>query len=347
MSLKVFILFVIFFGGFIFLPMLQTHCISKLVYALFLKERKTSTVIISFIWKFALVTIIGITWFIISLNIDNSVFYKYTGDVDPIGFVLIIEQAIFTITFFVNLFISLPLIIYKYSKNKDKKDEKKKNKAKLAQTIAYVIALFPVCVVLTAASFISMRAMEEERYTVKKPVMYIYPEKEMDLNIKFGHEDYIEVSYPKYKDSWNIHVDTDGTIYDYDTDRNYYALYWEAKDNVIEDFNDGFVVKGEDVTSFLEEKLEILGLNEREINEFIIYWLPIMEKNKYNLIRFRTTEEVNEYMPLEISENPDTLIRVIMDFKALDKKITVKEQKLEKVERKGYTIVEWGGRELK
>ena len=72
-----------------------------------------------------------------------------------------------------------------------------------------------------------------------------------------------------------------------------------------------------------------------------------MENNNYNFIRFRTLKEINEYMPLEFSEKPDTLIRVIMDFKPLNKKINVKEQKLEKMQRKGFTIVEWGGREIK
>ena len=32
-----------------------------------------------------------------------------------------------------------------------------------------------------------------------------------------------------------------------------------------------------------------------------------------------------------------------MDFKGLDEPIKVKEQQLTKVERNGFTIVEWGG----
>ena len=146
---------------------------------------------------------------------------------------------------------------------------------------------------------------------------------------------------------WNVSVDSNGNIYDYKTKRNYYALYWEGKGNDNVSFDEGFVVKGEDTTKFLEEKLEILGLNEKEINEFIIYWLPQMENNKYNIIRFKTKEEIENYMPLEISKKPDTLIRVYMDFKPLNKKISVKMQKLEKVNRKGFTIVEWGGSIIK
>ena len=53
---------------------------------------------------------------------------------------------------------------------------------------------------------------------------------------------------------------------------------------------EGFIVKGEDTAKFLEEKLEILGLNEREAEEFIIYWLPKLEANKYNYIRFASVE---------------------------------------------------------
>lgn len=179
-----------------------------------------------------------------------------------------------------------------------------------------------------------------------KPIIYIYPDKEMDLTIKLKNDKLLTHTYPKYSGSWNIHVDTDGNIYDYKTNKNYYALYWEAFDNSEINMNEGFIVEGKDTVSFLEEKLKYLGLNDREINEFIIYWIDKLENNKYNYIRFRCTEEVNNYMPLEFSEKPDTLIRIIMDYKPLNEKINVKEQELEKATRNGFTVVEWGGRKL-
>ena len=37
------------------------------------------------------------------------------------------------------------------------------------------------------------------------------------------------------------------------------------------------------------------------------------------------------------------LIRVYMDFKVIDKKVNIKEQKLTSVSREGFTVVEWGG----
>ena len=42
---------------------------------------------------------------------------------------------------------------------------------------------------------------------------------------------------------------------------------------------EGFCVKGEDTAAFLEDALSKLGLNRKEANEFIVYWLPLMEQN--------------------------------------------------------------------
>lgn len=177
-----------------------------------------------------------------------------------------------------------------------------------------------------------------------KPIIYIYPQSDMDLKIKLGNSNNLIYTYPKYNNEWNVHVSSDGNIYDYDTNRNYYGLYWEAYDNYELDMSTGFVVKGNDVVKFLEEKLEILGLNEYEINEFIIYWIDKLESNEYNFISFRSIDDINRTMPLIIDKEPDTLIRIMMDYKKLDKRIKVKEQELTKVERNGYTIVEWGGK---
>ena len=110
---------------------------------------------------------------------------------------------------------------------------------------------------------------------------------------------------------------------------------------------DGFIVNKTDVASFLEEKLNILGLNEREAEEFIVYWLPRLQQNEYNYIRFATTDEINKNMPLEFSEKPDTLIRVLMIYKGIEEPIKVKEQKLTSPERTGFVAVEWGGSEIK
>ncbi|MBR4634586.1 hypothetical protein IKO50_06700 [bacterium] len=66
-----------------------------------------------------------------------------------------------------------------------------------------------------------------------------------------------------------------------------------------------------------------------------------MENNKYNLIRFETEAEQDKSMPLNITPKPDTVIRVMMDWKAIDELIDIPEQKLTTPERNGFTVVEW------
>ena len=188
----------------------------------------------------------------------------------------------------------------------------------------------------------------EDRDIVYKPIVYLYPTKDTEVSVKLQYKNNITVSYPKYSNGWKVLAKKDGTLTDLTTNKDLYALYYESENIVnfkIE--NDGFVVKGEDAIAFLEEKLAILGLTERESEEFIIYWLPKLEANKYNYIRFATLSEINENMPLEINPNPDTIIRVLMTFKGLDYPIEVQEQQLTAQERNGFVAVEWGGTEIK
>ena len=180
----------------------------------------------------------------------------------------------------------------------------------------------------------------------EKPIIYLYPEKNEEITIKLGYPEKLTCSYPKYEDSWNVLANPDGTLKDLKTGKSLYSLYWEGIGTAKTNMQEGFIVKGEDSADFLEEKLEILGLTEREAEEFIIYWLPKLENNKYNYIRFASMEEISEYMPLEFSIKPNTLIRVLMQFKGIDQPIQVEEQKLETPERKGFVVVEWGGSEI-
>ena len=108
------------------------------------------------------------------------------------------------------------------------------------------------------------------------------------------------------------------------------------------DFTTGFVVNGKDTEQFLKEKLKFMGLTPKEYNEFIVYWLPKMVDNPYNLISFQQ-ETYTTNAILEITPKPDSLQRVFMAFMPLKHKIDIAEQKLEPFSREGFTVIEWGG----
>lgn len=180
-----------------------------------------------------------------------------------------------------------------------------------------------------------------------KPIIYLYPTEDTEVSVKLLNSKLITHSYPKYTDGWKVLAHPNGDLLDLDTNKYLYSLYYESVNKIhfkVED--EGFVIKGEDTISFLEEKLAMLGLTERESEEFIVYWLPKLEENKYNYIRFATMDEINKNMPLEITPSPDTTIRVLMIFKGLESPIKVREQKLETPNRTGFVAVEWGGTEL-
>lgn len=186
-----------------------------------------------------------------------------------------------------------------------------------------------------------------DEISIDKPVIYLYPIEETEVTVKVGNPQNLTHTYPKYENEWRVLAKPNGDLKDLKTGRNLYALYWEGISTIEPNMKEGFVVKGEDTIKFLEEKLEILGLNEREAEEFIVYWLPKLESNKYNFIRFQTEEEINNNMPLEITPKPDTVIRILMEFKGIEEPIQMQEQKLSTPQRKGFTVVEWGGTEIK
>jgi hypothetical protein len=187
---------------------------------------------------------------------------------------------------------------------------------------------------------------KKERRPMKKPILYLYSKSDIDVSVKLEHSENIIHSYPKYiKGGWKVNVKKDGII-TY-KDKKYYSLYWEMLDYGDFDFNEGFIVKKNDLIPFLEKSLKILGLNYKESQEFIIYWLPILEKNELNLIKFETSE-YNKKQPIEILPKPDTLIRVMMVYKKIDAvDILIKQQVLPENKRIGFTAVEWGGVEIK
>lgn len=175
-----------------------------------------------------------------------------------------------------------------------------------------------------------------------KPILYLYPEKETKVTVNFEHEDNLTTTYPKFKDEWSVTAKPNGDLYDKDG-KYYYGLYWEEDLNHFVDFKEGFYVTKDNAIEFLEEKLSIIGLNDRERNEFIMYWLPILERNGKNLVYFELTEERDSYNKINISPKPDSLLRMAIHVKKVNQKVNIKEEKLTSFTRVGFTAVEWGG----
>ncbi|WP_303765207.1 dockerin type I domain-containing protein [Ruminococcus flavefaciens] len=181
-----------------------------------------------------------------------------------------------------------------------------------------------------------------------KPVIYLYPEEETDVHVELElTEADLSTTYPKYNNGWDVTAYPDGTLLNKADGSHHRYLFWDAVNCKTRfDLTTGFCVAGIDTESFLKEKLAYMGLNEEEMNEFIVYWLPRMEHNAYNLISFQG-DVYTDSAKLDITPAPDSILRVFMAYVPLEEAIGIEPQQLSGFERNGFTVVEWGGSEIR
>lgn len=175
-----------------------------------------------------------------------------------------------------------------------------------------------------------------------KPVIYLYPTKTESVNVKVGATIYNSV--PSYGvNGWtNVLAQPNGQL-TYDNTR-YPSLYWEGDGNgIYPEITDGTIVKTSDAISTIKQQLAEQGLNNQEISDFVSYWGPKLPNMPYLRLTWFNTEQMNQLAPLYITPRPQTLIRVFLDYQGLDTPYNLPKQSFITPERKGFTVVEWGG----
>lgn len=203
-------------------------------------------------------------------------------------------------------------------------------------------------------NFFDIRILEEDHSfypeEVGKPVIYLYPKQEQKTFVKLEYQGQIIAEYPDYNPDtkgWEVIAYPDGKLLNLGDGKEYSYLFWEGRYNeeMKWDISTGFVVEGSKIKEFLQEKLFLMGLTPKEYNEFIVYWYPKMQENKYNLIHFAGNEYTDTAV-LSINPKPDSILRVFMVYKALEEPIEIQEQELETFQREGFVVVEWGGTQV-
>lgn len=180
---------------------------------------------------------------------------------------------------------------------------------------------------------------------VAKPVIYLYPEEKMEVSVELKFDGQLHFTYPNYQKGWNVNAYPDGKIIDQKDGREYSYLFWDGHAAVDWDLSQGFVVKGSETREFLQDQLADMGLQPKEYNEFIVYWLPRMKDNPYNLIHF-SQKQYEAIAQLKINPQPDAILRVFMVWKSLDVPMEIEPQEFANFKRKGFTVIEWGGAEV-
>ena len=168
-----------------------------------------------------------------------------------------------------------------------------------------------------------------------EPVVYFYPTATQRVRMSIDERIEIHRAVPEpVGHTWVIDAVPDG--------RN--VVWWEGVWKHFETPERGFSVPGPESRTFLADVLPKLGLTTPEAADFIAAWAPRLERNAHNTIYFHRREAIDELVPMSITPRPDSLIRVMMDYRGTPTPVEIDAPEISKPPaRRGFTVVEWGG----
>lgn len=195
---------------------------------------------------------------------------------------------------------------------------------------------------------IDQRKEDEKKGYTMKPVIMLYATRDLDFTVtpQFSIRDgYIYPALDNGSWSGKLIGGTDGNIMI--KNQPYSYLFWEGITDKIYNPSEGNVVAKSDTTQYLERALTSYGLNAREREDFITFWAPRLIVNDYNMISF-VNAEYAQAQPLKVTPTPDYTQRVFMVYKKVDQNFQIAKQQFAPAPpRHGFSLIEWGGQELK
>lgn len=182
----------------------------------------------------------------------------------------------------------------------------------------------------------------------KKPAVYCYPEQETKISIEVVPNGELKFTYPYFEQSIDVIAQANGQLNyrDQELDYVFWESYWTGK-YVHEFYQTGKVVQKEDYLEFIEASIIQLGLNDKERNQFISFWLPELMKHETCFIHFALNTECDEFAKLNISPKADHVNRVyILYYPNPEEAVNAIPQNLIRLDRSGFDVMEWGGLEI-
>lgn len=176
---------------------------------------------------------------------------------------------------------------------------------------------------------------------VYKPNIYIYPEKEIYLNVTldFPKGGKVIVSIPEYGNGWDISVDENGKIND-----KYDYLFYESSQPDVWQLEKGWVISRENLHDFFVENMSEYGFAGREIQDFTDYWIPRLTASGFYAIYPQTNSIINSVIELNVSQEADNVLRLFYVIQETAEQINTNlaSPKTEYFNREGFFITEWG-----
>ena len=174
-----------------------------------------------------------------------------------------------------------------------------------------------------------------------KPNIYSYPQESIELEVKidFPKGGKVIASIPDYRSGWKVKVNKAGkinSIYDY--------LFYESEQPDNWQHETGWEIEKDKLKNFFDHNMKEYGFNKNEIEDFTEYWIPRLIGHKVYQIYPQEEKVINELISLDLSVEPDNVLRLFYLIKGIDQKENIKKHEMpEKLNREGFVMTEWGG----
>ncbi|HOK65608.1 MAG TPA: hypothetical protein PK054_02120 [Anaerohalosphaeraceae bacterium] len=173
-----------------------------------------------------------------------------------------------------------------------------------------------------------------------KPNIYLYPPEAMQLEVQlaFPAGGGVTVSIPEYAEGWNITAEPNGLL-----DGVFRYLFYESVQPDYGQYESGWVVAQEDLEAFFRANLAQTGFIQKEIDDFVEYWIPRLTGAPFYAIYPQYKEQLDKMVQLRVFPPPDNVIRLIYAIRGLSgNQICLIPPQIPAFSREGFTVVEWG-----
>jgi hypothetical protein len=131
--------------------------------------------------------------------------------------------------------------------------------------------------------------------------------------------------------------------------KEYPYLFWDGNlhPDIHFHFETGYCIPRNQVVEFLEKQAGLAGLDNTLITDFVTFWVPYLQQNDYNLIRFLTPEECDTVARLHIIPQtalPIQIIRFYMIYKPVAQHLPLPAPVSSPYSISNQPkVIEWGG----
>lgn len=174
---------------------------------------------------------------------------------------------------------------------------------------------------------------------VLKPNIYLYPLFAQNVEVDFSSPEKLTAAIPDYSSGWNVSAGPDGIL-----DGKYGYLFYEADvEEIYFQTSASWKLPVKGRIEVFEKILDLYGFNSIEKRDFIEFWNKRLDPRRQYLMYPQETGIIDRAMPVAISPQPASIYRIWFYFIPSEEEPVTLPQRIKRIIRDGFTVVEWGG----